>query len=67
MAGLFVVPLTPFLRLRLKRLFGCGSRSEHRGRCCCLGGLMQEALRSDALSPAMLCHQDRLLPHLQDV
>lgn len=45
------------------------------GRCRRLSGLMQEALGSDAggvggsggQGPALLCHQDGLLPHLQDV
>lgn len=56
MAGLFVVASS-------------GQSLDTGGRCC---GLMLEALGSDALVGneggfQLLCHQDGLLPHLQDV
>lgn len=69
MAGLFVVvPLTAWLQLQ--QVFGCLSQSGHTGALLCRSGLMEEALGSDALRggcSALLCHQDGLLPHLQDV
>lgn len=71
MAGWFVVP-SDRVSLRSGRLlrlvFRCSVVALATGRRCCgLSGLMQEALGSDALSPALLCHQDGLLPDLQDI
>ncbi len=66
MAGLCVVVL--WLVSRWSRCLVVSLRVDTGGRCCCLSGLVQEALGSDAEgSPAPLCHQDGLLPHLQDV
>lgn len=63
--GWFVwfVPLTERRCLQVKQVSG------DTGGAAVVSGPMQEALGSDALrgGAAPLCHQDGLLPHLQDV